>query len=121
VALLGYGDRIRRAILDRAAHLGRRYTNVEFASDVGLAERGKPYTPAAVGEWLAERSEPSITTFRVIAKLTGKDAAWLMALDADPFAGDSFEELPREEFTDEDDDMPDALPAKKRAGGKKRR
>jgi len=39
----------------------------------------------------------------------------------DPFAGDSFEELPREEFTDEDDDMPDALPAKKRAGGKKRR
>lgn len=73
----GFGARIRQAILDRGSQTGLRYTNRQLARDIGVSG-------SAITEWIAERSEPSIATFRAIAKATGKPAEWLMALDVEP-------------------------------------
>ncbi len=81
MSALGFGDRIRQAILDHAARLGRRYSNREFADAVAKAEGRKSYSAQAVTEWTAERSQPSIETFKAMAKVTGKSVTWLMALE----------------------------------------
>ncbi len=81
VGTIGYGDRIRQAVLDHAARIGRRYSNREFAEDVARAEGRKAYSASAVSEWTAERSQPSIETFKAMAKVTGKSVTWLMALE----------------------------------------
>lgn len=73
----GFGARIRQAILDRGSQTGLRYTNRQLALDIGVSG-------SAITEWIAERSEPSIATFRAIAKATGKAPEWLMALDVEP-------------------------------------
>jgi hypothetical protein len=41
-----------------------------------VERREKPYHKVTVGDWLAERSEPSLTTFKAIAHLFGGSAAW---------------------------------------------
>lgn len=78
---LGFGERIRRALLEHASQIGRRYSNREFAEDVGRAETGQPYSSSAVTEWIAERSEPGIATFKAMARILNKPVAYLMALD----------------------------------------
>lgn len=80
---LGFGKRIKQAILDRASQIGRAYTGRELAHETGLAERGrgKPYAASMVTEWIAERSQPGLAAFHAMAKVTGKDVAWLMAID----------------------------------------
>lgn len=85
----GFGGRIRQAVLDHASKLGRQYSFAEFGREVGQLDRGKPYTSGAVGEWLAERNEPSISTFRAMSAITGKPTEWLMALDTPQTARDA--------------------------------
>lgn len=81
--LLGFGARIRQAVLDKASQIGRRYTTKEFAADVGNAERGrgKPYAPSMITEWVSERSEPGIAALAAMTKVTGKSLEWLTAYD----------------------------------------
>lgn len=80
----GYGARIRQAILDRASQIGRQYSQAQFGRDVGQAERGKDYEPSTVGDWIAERNEPSIATFKAMAVVVERPVAWLMAVDGPP-------------------------------------
>ncbi len=68
----GYGARIRQLVFERASQMqreamargerARRYTDTQFAADVGMAERGKPYSNTTVGDWLTERNEPAIAS-----------------------------------------------------------
>lgn len=110
----GYGARIRQAILDHASQIGRRYTNVEFGEDVGMAERGKAYSSQAVGDWLSERNEPTIATFKAMAKVLGRPVGWLMAVDqeadAEPPHRAEFAVKPHAHPVDE----PSAKPRRKR-------
>jgi hypothetical protein len=64
----GYGVRIRELVAERASQIVRatqsvrRYTDTQFAADVGLAERGKPYPLSTLGDWLSERNELRFAT-----------------------------------------------------------
>lgn len=79
----GYGNRIREVIAGIAHQViasgrGRRYGNADFARDVGIVERGQPYSAQALSEWLAERSEPTLATFIAMARIAGHhDASWI--------------------------------------------
>jgi hypothetical protein len=108
MSLLGFGQRIRQAMLDHASQIGRRYTNAELATDVGEAERGEPYSKQLVTEWLSERSQPSIASFRAMALVTGKEPGWLMALDLpwEPRVRAPARKLPRKPSLDELERLP---------------
>ena len=84
----GFGERIEQAILYHASQIGERVTLKAFGRAVGVRDRGRAYSTSAVSEWIQERSEPTIRTFRVMAAITGKPVEWLMALDTE------LEELP---------------------------
>jgi transcriptional regulator with XRE-family HTH domain len=117
----GYGARVAQAILDRASQIGERLTYARVGADVAAAEgRGKPYTSAAVSEWIQERSEPTIRTFRALAKVLDKPVEWLMALDA-PFVtraeADTKTPAPREAGVIQYGAAPDPRPKRKRARG----
>lgn len=79
----GFGERIEQAILFYASQKGSRVTLKAFGREVGIRDRGRGYTTSAVSEWIQERAEPGIRTFRVMAAITGRPVEWLMALDSD--------------------------------------
>jgi hypothetical protein len=78
---VGYGKRIRRALRVWASQF-ETATYEEFGQRVAAIEGRDPakgpYRTSAVSEWLQNRSEPSIATFKAIEALTGFRAAWLM-------------------------------------------
>lgn len=77
----GYGKRIRRALRVWASQF-ETATYEEFGQRVAEIEKRDPakgpYTSSAVSEWIQDRSEPKIATFKAIQKLTGFRASWLM-------------------------------------------
>lgn len=85
----GYGARIRQALLDHNATLGQRaladgrsverYTDRQFAVDVGNAERGKPYANTTAADWISERNEPDLAVFLAMEVVLERPgiAVWL--------------------------------------------
>lgn len=85
----GYGPRIRHALSEYNAMLSARalangepstrYTDTNFAEDVGRVERGKPYANTTAADWIAERNEPSIGTLLAMEVVLEKPgvAVWI--------------------------------------------
>lgn len=72
--------RVRRAWHRWASQNSEVVTYEDFAAAIAAAEeRGSPYSPSAVSEWIAERSEPKARTYRAMARITGFREAWLMS------------------------------------------
>lgn len=78
----GFGERIKRAVLAYASQIGRRYSLAQFARDVGMLERGEEWSSSAMGEWISERSEPSLTTFFAMGAVLGVEPSLLAFGDA---------------------------------------
>lgn len=75
-AKLGYGDRIFAGLLSYQSVHGR--TSLEAVGErvATLEKRAKPYSKAAVSDWMNERSEPSLRTFMALARLFGGMPSW---------------------------------------------
>jgi hypothetical protein len=68
IVATGFGLRIREMIADRASQIvragqtTRRYSDTQFAAEVGLVERGKASPITTLGEWKSERNSLGAST-----------------------------------------------------------
>lgn len=74
----GFGRRIRQTIWDIQSQIGRKYTQADFARDVGMVQRGEPWSDKAVSAWISEANQPDLATFMAMAVVAGhRSAGWL--------------------------------------------
>lgn len=66
------GQRMRSAA--EAAGLTQKLVGAKVARLIG---RKSPYSEAAVGQWYANKHEPTIEALKAFAKLVGEDLVWL--------------------------------------------
>jgi len=74
-----FGRRLRQAKRDwEQSHDPQTISNEEIGRRVAaLLKRGEPYSPQAVGKWMAGREPDTLDVVAAIAKVLGCDRAWL--------------------------------------------
>lgn len=80
MALQGFGRRVRRAWHLWASRSDEAVTYADFGAALAKEEKRVegPYSTSAISEWIAERSEPRISTFRAMATISGFRTSFLM-------------------------------------------
>lgn len=133
----GHGARIRQALLDHNALLGQRalaegrpvirYTDRQFAHDVGMAERGKPYANTTGADWISERNEPDLAVFLAMEVVLERPgiAVWLAfniwTAEGKATPGAVKSAAPREAFADPRKKRKPAKKATASGGGRRKR
>lgn len=74
--MTGYGARIYKGFIAYQAVHGRTSATAVGELVARIEGREKPYHKVTVGDWMAERSPPSLAAFMAIAQLFGGSPGW---------------------------------------------
>lgn len=77
MAVDGFGQRIRQALLDYASQIGERVPQSRIAAMLAEEEGRGSYSAALITEWINERSTPQLRAIEALARVIGKPAGWL--------------------------------------------
>lgn len=114
------GDRIAQAILAYQSQIGRRVTYAEVGEAVARTEgREKPYTAAAVSEWIQGRGEPRLGAVKALAQVLRVPAGWLAFGDIPAEPDMPVQALTRYPVTRRGQPAEEVLAATKKAAPKK--
>lgn len=92
VRVVGYGERIRRAVLLWQGKSGRKATLADVGARVAvMIGRDKPFTAGTVSGWVEERSEPPLAVFLAIAQWAGVHVGYLAFGDVGKDAAETFQ------------------------------
>jgi len=77
MAVDGFGQRIKQALLDYASQIGERVPQSRVAAMLAEEEGVGSYSGALITEWVNERSTPQLRAIEALARIVGKPAGWL--------------------------------------------